>query len=96
MSVTLTTRERARLKALAHNLDPYVQVGQAGLSENVLVELERALTAHGLIKVRIGGADREARQTLALAISEKTGAAVVQSVGKILTLYRPIPDDVEE
>lgn len=97
MPVTLSPRERAHLKARAHALEPYVQVGQAGLSGPVLVELERALTAHGLIKVRIGGADREARAELVKAIGEKTDAAVVQSVGKIVVLWRPIPvdDDVE-
>jgi len=100
MPVTLSARERAHLKARAHALEPFVQVGQAGLSENVLKELERTLTAHGLIKVRLGGADREARAALAQSISEQTDAAVVQSVGKILVLWRPVPvtteDDVEE
>jgi RNA-binding protein len=93
MSISLTPRERAQLKARAHALEPVVQVGQAGLSESVAAELERALTAHELIKVRIGGADREGRAALADAICARTGAAQVQSVGKVLVLFRPRPDD---
>ena len=93
MPITLTPRERAQLKARAHALEPVVQVGHAGLSESVAAELERALTAHELIKVRIGGADRNARAELAAAICARTGAAEVQSVGKVLVLFRPSPDD---
>jgi RNA-binding protein len=96
MSITLTPRERARLKARAHALEPVVQIGQAGLSETVLAELERALTAHELIKVRIGAADRDARQELAAAMCARTGAAQVQSVGKVLVLFRPRPDDTPD
>ena len=93
MPITLTPRERAQLKARAHALEPVVQVGQAGLSDTVVAELERALTAHELIKVRIGGADRDARKELAAAICARTGAAEVQSVGKVLVLFRPRPDE---
>ena len=93
MPITLTPRERAQLKARAHALEPVVQVGQAGLSDTVAAELERALTAHELIKVRIGGADRDARKELAAAICARTGAAEVQSVGKVLVLFRPRPDE---
>jgi RNA-binding protein len=95
MSLSLTARDRARLKARAHALEPVVLVGQAGLSETVAAELERALTAHELIKVRIGGADREARAGLAEAICARTGAARVQSVGKVLVLFRPRPDEAD-
>jgi RNA-binding protein len=95
MSLSLTPRERAKLKARAHALEPVVQVGQAGLSDTVAAELERALAAHELIKVRIGGADRDARATLAEAISARTGAATVQSVGKVLVLFRPRPDEAD-
>jgi putative YhbY family RNA-binding protein len=93
MPITLTPRERAQLKARAHALEPVVQVGHAGLSDTVAAELERALTVHELIKVRIGVTDRDARQELAAAMCALTGAARVQSVGKVLVLYRPRPDD---
>jgi putative YhbY family RNA-binding protein len=92
MPFALTARERARLKARAHALEPVVQVGHAGLTETVVAELERALAAHELVKVRIGGADRDARAALAEAICARTGAAAVQSVGKVLVIFRPRPD----
>jgi len=93
MPVALTSRERAHLKGRAHPLEPTVQVGQAGLTDAVLVELERALTAHGLIKVRINGSDREARGEITDAIGARTDAAVVHTVGKIVVLWRPRPDE---
>ena len=92
MSVTLSARERAHLKARAHNLEPLVHVGQAGASEAVLAEVERALTAHGLIKVKLAGADRALRQQLADVLCAHTGAAAVQQVGRVLVLWRPQPD----
>ena len=91
--LTLTPRQRKALKARAHALEPVVQVGQAGASEAVIVEVERALTAHGLIKVRLNGADRESRTALTSALCARTGATDVQQVGRVLTLWRPRPDD---
>jgi RNA-binding protein len=95
MPVTLTPRERQHLKARAHPLEPIVNVGHAGVTDGVMVELERALTAHELIKVRIGSADREARETLCNTICERTDAASVQRVGKVPVLWRPRPVDLE-
>lgn len=91
-SPTLTARERAALKARAHSLEPVVQVGQGGLSESVIGETDRALNAHELIKVKVGMADRAERAELASALAAATGAAHVQSVGKIAILWRPRPD----
>ena len=97
MPVTLTPRERAHLKARAHALEPVVQVGNAGLTDKVAAEVERALAAHELIKVRIDGADRDAREELCDAICARAGAAEVQRVGKVLVLWRPRPDaDAQE
>ena len=93
MSISLSPRQRALLKARAHALEPVVQVGQAGASEAVLAEVDRTLTAHGLIKVRLGGADRASREELADRLCLATGAAAVQQVGKVLVLWRPRPDD---
>jgi putative YhbY family RNA-binding protein len=93
MPLLLTPRERATLKARAHALEPVVYVGAAGLSDAVAAEVDRALTAHELIKVKIGGTDREARETLCDAICARADAATVQRVGKVLVLWRPRPDD---
>jgi RNA-binding protein len=93
MAVSLTARERSHLKGRGHALEPIVQVGQSGLSDAVVVELERALTAHELIKVKINGADREARRATVEAICARTDAVAVQQVGKVLLLWRPVPEE---
>jgi len=95
MPVTLTPRERASLKGRAHALEPIVHVGNAGLTDAVVLETDRALTAHELIKVKIGGADRGERATLTNALCARTDAAHVQSVGRIAILWRPRPLDEE-
>lgn len=92
MPVSLTTRERAHLKARAHGLEPVVKVGQAGVSQAVAAEADRALTAHELIKVRIDASDRDARVALGEDLAVRTDAAVVSRVGKVLVLWRPRPD----
>jgi putative YhbY family RNA-binding protein len=93
MPVTLTPKERTHLKGRAHALEPIVQVGQGGLSDAVAVELDRALTAHGLIKVKINGTDRRARQAMAVAICSRTDAVAVHQVGKIIVLWRPTTEE---
>ena len=70
-----------------------MHVGQGGLSDGVLLEIERALTAHGLIKVKINASDRQERQAIAEAICTRTDAARVHQVGKVIVLWRPIPLD---
>jgi putative YhbY family RNA-binding protein len=89
--VTLTNRERAQLKAKAHALEPFVHVGGAGVTDAVIAEVEKALTAHELIKVKIAGDDREERAAAGETISARTDAAVVHRVGKVLILWRPRP-----
>lgn len=96
MPVSLTTRERAQLKAQAHALEPVVQVGHAGLTDKVVAEIDRALAAHALIKVRVDVADRHARAALCEEICGRTDAASVQRVGKVLALWRPRPENGSE
>lgn len=93
MPEPLTPRERTRLKARAHSLEPSVHVGHAGLTDALAKEVDRALTAHELIKVKIGGDDRDARRALADQIAERADASLVYSVGKVIVLFRPKPDE---
>jgi RNA-binding protein len=93
MPIDLTPRERARLKARAHPLAPLVHIGQAGLSDAVVAETERALTAHELVKVKVKADGRDAREEMSRALAERTDAALVQRVGNILVLWRPRPDE---
>jgi putative YhbY family RNA-binding protein len=89
----LTSLERARLKARAHALEPIVRIGHAGVTPALLAEVDRALAAHELIKVRIDTADRDERAAIGEAVCAGTGAAAVHRVGKILIMWRPRPQD---
>ncbi len=82
--------ERRALKSRAHGLDPVVLIGDKGLSGAVLAEIELALAAHELIKIRVG-ADRDARARLLEEICVRTSASAVQHIGKVLVLFRPKP-----
>jgi RNA-binding protein len=93
MAFPLTARQRAHLKAQAHALEPVVQIGTAGLTGSVVAEVDRALTAHELIKVKIGGDDRADRVALGDELCSRTGAAAVHRVGKVLILFRKRPED---
>jgi RNA-binding protein len=89
MPVPLTPRERAHLKARAHPLEPSVRIGHAALTDRVVAELDRTLTAHELIKVRIDVDDRGERAALAERICARLDAVEVQRVGKVLVVWRP-------
>jgi putative YhbY family RNA-binding protein len=91
-ALTLTTSEIRDLRAQAHHLDPVVAVGSDGLTPAVLREIDSALNAHGLIKVRAHADDREQRQAWLSQIADAHGAAVVQHIGKLLVFWRPIPE----
>jgi RNA-binding protein len=91
-SSTLTARDQKHLRQIAHHLDPVVTVGDQGVTESVLAETERALTDHELIKVRLHSGERDERQALAQALATACTATVVQSIGKIIVLYRRNPN----
>lgn len=93
MAPTLTARERAHLKARAHALEPVVQTGSSGVTDSLVAEVDRALTAHELIKVKIGDDDRAQRAATGDELAARTGATAVHRVGKVLILWRPRPAD---
>ncbi|MCU0869990.1 MAG: ribosome assembly RNA-binding protein YhbY [Burkholderiales bacterium] len=88
----LTPADRSALRARAHALHPVVQIGNGGLSDGVLREIDVALKAHELIKVKVAGEDREARDALLAAVCEATGAEPVQSIGRMLVVWRARPE----
>ena len=92
MAQALTPRERAHLKARAHALEPVVHVGSAGATDTVVTEVDRALTAHELIKVKVGVDDREKRVAIGEQLCARTGATAVHRVGKVVILWRPRPE----
>ncbi|MCA1856438.1 ribosome assembly RNA-binding protein YhbY [Massilia oculi] len=92
----LTPAERSALRAEAHGLNPVVMIGESGLTESVMKEIAASLDAHGLIKVRVFGDDREARVAMYEQICGELDAAPVQHIGKLLVLYRPKKETVKE
>ncbi|WP_294637808.1 YhbY family RNA-binding protein [uncultured Aquabacterium sp.] len=91
-AIELNTTERRALRADAHHLDPVVMIGGDGLTAAVLKEADSALNAHGLIKVRVLGDDRTAREALFAQLCDQLNAAPVQHIGKLLVLWRPQPE----
>lgn len=87
----LTSAQIRELKKLAHPLKPVVIVGQNGLSENVLTEIDSTLDIHELIKVKLAGADKTDRVALSATIVEQLSASLVQIIGRIAVFYRPNP-----
>jgi RNA-binding protein len=94
--IQLTPAQRKVHRADAHHLDPVVLIGGDGLSPSVKKEIDAALNAHGLIKVRVFSDDRVAREAMFQTITDELGAAPIQHIGKLLVLWRPIPEKVRE
>ena len=84
----LTAERKKQLRATGHGLKPVVIVASKGFSDGVAMEIERALNDHELIKVRLAVEDREERKSLCEQIATELRADVVQTVGKIVLLFR--------
>jgi RNA-binding protein len=87
----LSTRQKKHLRGLSHALHPVVAVGDKGLTDNVLAEIETALDHHELIKVKLRG-DRPTRAAWTEQIAARSGAERVQSIGQVACFYRRNPD----
>ncbi len=88
----LSTDLRRALRARAHDLSPVVIVGAAGVTDAVMNEIDRALTAHELVKVRLSGLDRTAQEAESLRICAQLAAACVQRIGHVVVIWRPRPE----
>ena len=95
-ALELTIAQRKEHRAEAHHLDPVVMIGNDGLTDAVLRETDAALKAHGLIKVRVLGDDRTARETIYQSLCDQLSAAPIQHIGKLLVLWRPKPTKTRE
>jgi RNA-binding protein len=94
-AIQLSVAERKAHRAEAHHLDPVVMIGNDGLTAAVKKETDAALSAHGLIKVRVLGDDREQREAVYQQLCEELNAAPIQHIGKLLVLWRPKPTKVK-
>jgi RNA-binding protein len=89
--MSLTSAQIRELKKLAHHLKPVVIIGQQGLSESVLAEIDSSLDIHELIKVKLAGADKAERTALSQAVGDGLSASPVQIIGRVAVFYRPNP-----
>jgi RNA-binding protein len=89
--IDLSAGERRRLRAHAHKLHPVVMIGDKGLTEAVLRAIDAGLKSHELVKVKVAGDDRAAREAVLASICSALDATPVQHIGKILVLYRENP-----
>ena len=90
--MTITSAQRRNLRASAHALDPVVLIGNHGLSPAVFEEIDRSLRSHELIKIRVASEDREARERILREICDAVQAEAVQSIGRMLVIYRVNPE----
>lgn len=84
----LSEKQKKHLRRLAHPLSPVVMLGNAGLTDGVVVELERALNDHELVKVSARVGDREVRKATFSSLAQRTSAELVQQIGNVGVFYR--------
>ncbi len=90
-AIQLTSAQRKDKRADAHHLTPVVMIGSDGLTPAVQKEIDAALNAHGLIKVRVFSDDRISRESIFNTLADALNAAPIQHIGKLLVLWRPMP-----
>jgi RNA-binding protein len=88
----LTSKEKRRLRQVAHHLQPVVTLAERGVTDGLLEEARRALHDHEIIKAKVNVADRELRQSLGEALANGCESEIVQVIGKVWVLYRANPD----
>jgi RNA-binding protein len=87
-SMTLSEKQRKYLRGLAHPREPVVMIGQSGLTEGVTRELDLALTAHELVKVRARLGDREERDQVLDQLASQTGSELIHRIGNVGVFFR--------
>jgi RNA-binding protein len=86
--MTLSEKQKKHLRRLAHPMNPIVMLGNAGLTDAVVAELDRALTDHELVKVSARVGDRDARNQALDVLASRTASELVQRIGHVGVFYR--------
>jgi RNA-binding protein len=89
--MTLTETQKKHLRGLAHKLKPVVMVGQHGLKETIFEEVDIALDAHELIKIKVSVGDRDERDAIIQEICDRSNSILLQRVGNIAIIFRRNP-----
>ena len=88
----LSNKQKQYLKGLAHSLKPVLQLGNNGLTEGVLAEIDNALAHHELIKIKVPSDDREEKSLIMDAIIRESGAMKIQTIGHTMVLFKQSED----
>ena len=86
--MSLSEKQKKHLRRLAHPMSPIVMLGNAGLTDGVVKELDRALTDHELVKVSARVGERDARNEALALLAGRTTSELVQRVGNVGVFYR--------
>jgi RNA-binding protein len=89
----LTNNQKKYLRSIAHDLKPFVMIGQHGLSESVIAEIDSTMLKHELIKIKLRVEDRDEKQKIIEKILEFSHAEIVQVIGGVIVIYRPFEDN---
>ena len=89
--MALNAADKKQYRAIAHNLNPVIIIGDKGLTEGLMDELNRALNDHELIKLKIAIGDRDDRSKTIEDLVYRTGSELVQSIGKVAVLLKRNP-----
>jgi RNA-binding protein len=93
--MAITEKQKRWLKKRTHHLKPVVTIGQQGITEAVLAELDTALSHHELLKVKVNAGDRDERDAAIALITRRTGAELVGRIGHVASFYRANPEKRE-
>jgi RNA-binding protein len=93
--MSLTENQLRFLRSKSHPLKPLILIGNAGLTDGVCAETERALMDHELIKVKVRGAERAARDAMLVELARRTSSTLVQRIGHVAALYRAHPEQAK-
>ncbi len=89
----LTNNQKKYLRSMAHDLKPFVMIGQNGLSESVLTEIDSTMLKHELIKIKLRVENRDEKQNIIERIIDFSQAELIQVIGGVLVIYRPFDDN---
>ena len=84
----MSEKQKKHLRRLAHPMNPIVMLGNAGLTEGIIKELDRALNDHELVKVAARVGDRVARDAALGDLALRTSSEIVQRIGHVGVFYR--------
>lgn len=93
LKMKLTNNQKKYLRSIAHDLKPFVMIGQHGLSESVIAEIDSTMLKHELIKIKLRVENRDEKQKIIEKILEFSHAEIVQVIGGVLVIYRPFEDN---